>query len=183
MGAKKDKHKASNKGREPAGDKETMDIPRSEYDGLLKEKERADQYYDRWLRLQAEFENTKKRLDRERIEAIKYASTDIIAKILPIVDDFDRAVEAVRATKDIEALLKGVEIIRAEIDRILKQDGVERIEALGQPFDPHVHEAMMMVETDDHPEGTVVEELQPGYKLNGRLLRPAKVKVSKKKSV
>ncbi|NQT47302.1 MAG: nucleotide exchange factor GrpE [Candidatus Omnitrophica bacterium] len=182
MIAKRDKSKDPKKDKESAKKGDSLDIPRNEYDILLKEKERADQYYDKWLRLQAEFENTKKRLDRERIEAIKYASTDIIAKILPIIDDFDRAVEAVKATKDIDSLLKGVQIIRAEIDKILKQDGVERVESIGQPFDPHVHEAMMMVETDDHPEGTVIEELQPGYKLNGRLLRPAKVKVSKKKT-
>ena len=181
MIAKRDKSKDPKKGKEPAEKGDTLDIPRNEYDALLKEKERADQHYDKWLRLQAEFENTKKRLDRERIEAIRYASTDIIAKILPIVDDFDRAVEAVKATKDIDSLLKGVQIIRAEIDKVLKDDGVERVESLGQPFDPHVHEAMMMVETDDHPDGTVIEELQPGYRLNGRLLRPAKVKVSKKK--
>ena len=151
-----------------------------EYEKLKEKASKSDEYFDKFLRIQAEFDNYKKRLEKEKIEFIKFANSDIILDILKIVDDFERAVEAGKSKHDFDILYKGVEMIWNDLKEFLKQKGLKEIEAKGKPFDPHEHEAMMQEETDDEPEGQVVEEFQKGYKFNDRVIRPAKVKVSKK---
>jgi len=151
-----------------------------EYEKLKEKVAKSDEYFDKFLRIQAEFDNYKKRLEKEKIEFIKFANSDIILDILKIVDDFERAVEAGKSKHDFDILYKGVEMIWNDLKEFLKQKGLKEIEAKGKPFDPHEHEAMMQEETDDEPEGQVVEEFQKGYKFNDRVIRPAKVKVSKK---
>jgi molecular chaperone GrpE len=145
-----------------------------ERDDLLAEKAELS---DRLLRRQAEFENFRRRTDRERSEFIQYACADLVREVVPILDDFDRAVKA--PTSD-ETYAKGVELIRNRLHEALKKQGLEPIEAAGKPFDPHVHEAVNRVQTDEVEDQTVLEEHQRGYNFRGKLLRPAMVSVAGK---
>ena len=151
-----------------------------EFHALEDKAKKSDEYFDRLLRLQADFDNYKKRLEKEKIEFIKFANEEIIAEILKILDDFERAVEAGKTKHDFDILYKGIEMIHNDLRYFLKQQGIEQIEAKGKPFNPHEHEAMMQQETDAHPEDYVIEELQKGYTFNGRVMRPSKVKVAKR---
>jgi len=151
-----------------------------EFQGLKEKAEKSAEYFDRLLRIQADFDNYKKRLERERIGFIKFGNEEIIVEILKILDDFERAVAAGKSKHDFDILYKGVELISKDLKEFLKQKGLKEIEATGRPFDPHAHEAMMQEERGDCPENHVVEEFQKGYTLNGRVIRPSKVKVAKK---
>jgi molecular chaperone GrpE len=161
---------------EKTADEPLVTITQQEYEQL---KNSAAQAQDTMLRIQADFENSRRRLDRDKHEFVKYANDQIITQLIPFVDDFKRALEAADKTNDFNVLHKGVEMILKHMLELLKQKGVTEIEALGKPFDPAVHEAMLQVETDEYPENTVVEELEKGYLLNDRVLRTAKVKVAK----
>ncbi len=153
----------------------------SEYLKLKEEADKAKVYWDRILRLQADFDNTRKRLEREKQDFVKFANEGIILESLNILDDLERTVElAQEKHQDLSSFLKGVEMILAHLYEMLKEYGVKPIEAQGKLFDPHYHEAMMQIENKDMPEHTIVEELQKGYLLNDRVVRTAKVKVTKK---
>ena len=128
-------------------------------------------------RKQAEFENYRKRVERERAETIKYAAADLMRDILPVLDNLERAIVASKSGSE-EQLLEGVEIIRKQFHDALTKHGLLEVEAIAVPFDPHVHEAVGRVETSEHPEGIVVEVLQKGYLYKDRLLRPSMVSVS-----
>ena len=130
---------------------------------------------DRFLRFQAEFQNFRKRVDKDRLEFNEYASMEACRTLLPIVDDFERALETETADK---TYVQGMELIRQRLFEALKKLGLEPIVAQGEPFDPHVHHAVEMVETEDVPDHTVLAEFQRGYNFKGRLLRPAMVKVA-----
>ncbi|MBU4304064.1 MAG: nucleotide exchange factor GrpE [Candidatus Omnitrophica bacterium] len=156
-----------------------VSIPDTEYHALLLKQKEVQESVDRLLRLQADFENTRKRMERDRSEFIKFADEQVISELIPFVDDFQRAFDAADSTKDFNVLHKGVEMILNHLLEFLKRKGVTEIEAAGKPFDPRYHEAMLQVESDDYPENTVIEELQKGYMLNNRVVRTAKVKVSK----
>lgn len=160
--------------------KNKMLLAFDEYRALEEKANKADEYFDRILRLQADFDNYKKRLEKERLEFIKFANGEIIVEILKILDDFERAVEAGKEKHDFDILYKGVEMIWKDLKDFLKKKGLTEIDAKGKPFNPHEHEAMMQEETSEYPEDHVIEELQKGYMLNGRVLRPSKVKVAKK---
>lgn len=134
---------------------------------------------DRLLRSAAEFDNYRKRVDRERRELSEFAAADVLKDLLPIIDNFDRAMQA-PATAETDALRKGIELIHKQMLDLLRKRGVRPIEAVGTPFDPRVHEAVMQEESDEHEEGQVMQELQRGYMLGERLLRPATVKVAKR---
>lgn len=149
--------------------------------GKLEEAERkADDYYDRLLRASAEFDNYRKRTAREMRETIKYANEKIIKEILIIVDNLERAVDAVPAgERKNNPLLEGVQLTLHELLKVLERHDVTPIQALGEPFDPTFHQAMMQEEVPDKPANTVVREMQKGYLIHDRLLRPALVGVSK----
>ena len=148
-----------------------------EFQSIEDKAGKSDEYYDRLLRLQADFDNYKKRLEKEKMEFIKFANEEIIAEILKILDDFERAVEAGKIKHDFDILYKGIEMIHKDLMGFLKEEGIKEIEAKGRPFNPHEHEAMMQEETDAHPENYVIEELQKGYTFNGRVIRPSKVRL------
>jgi len=135
-------------------------------------------------RKQAEFENYRRRIERERAETAKYAAADVVKEILPVLDNLERAVEAAKASPSggQSQLREGVEIICKQFRDTLDKLGMTEVDAEDAPFDPHVHEAVGRVETDEHPEGTVVTVLQKGYFFKDRLLRPAMVSVSLPKS-
>ena len=145
--------------------------------------EEAAKYKDQYIRLYAEFENARKRMERERLEFIKYANEGLITEFLSILDNLERSVEAAQARhEDYEAFLKGVQMIMAQIHEMLKKNDVKPIEASGLMFDPHLHEVLMQEETDGHEEGTVLDEFQKGYTLGDRVIRTSKVKVAQKKT-
>ncbi|NLB88832.1 MAG: nucleotide exchange factor GrpE, partial [Syntrophomonadaceae bacterium] len=129
-----------------------------------------------YLRALAEMENMRKRNNRDREEYIKFSSMAVIKKLLPIIDDFERALDA-NTVQDFESMQKGMEIIYKKLLEVIKNEGVEPIEALGKPFDPEYHQPLMMEESSE-PANTVIEELQKGYIMHGRVIRPSLVKVS-----
>ncbi len=137
--------------------------------------------YDKYLRLHAEFENFKKRITKDKQEAIKFANQELIREILPFVDNLERSLGHANESKNIDALKEGIEMTIKEFLKTLEKSGLEAINAEGRAFDPNIHDAIMQVERDDVEPNTVVQELQKGYKLHGRILRPATVAVSKKK--
>lgn len=143
-------------------------------DDLRREK---DSLQDRLLRTAAEFDNYRKRVERERRDLADYMKADILAEILPIVDNFERALQAPSADGD--SLRKGVELIHKQMLDLLRKRGVTPIEALGADFDPNFHQAVIHETSPFHREGEVIEELQRGYMLGDKLLRPAMVKVAK----
>jgi molecular chaperone GrpE len=145
-------------------------------------REERDALSDRLLRLAAEFDNYRKRIEREREQILEWARADVISQILPIVDNFERALESARWVGDFTALVQGLDLIRKQFDDVLSRFGVRRIETIGQPFDPARHEAISTEERDDHEENTVIDEYQPGYMMGDRLLRPARVKVATRTS-
>ncbi len=156
-------------------------LKESEYLGLLDEAKRSKDSQDKMLRNQADLENTRKRIDREKQEFIKFANEGLIMNLLNVLDDLERSVNLAESSKeDLPAFLKGVEMILAHLYEMLKEHGVKPIEAEGKIFDPHCHEALMQVENKDLPEHTIIEVLQKGYLIHERVLRTAKVKVSKK---
>ena len=136
-----------------------------------------DDFKDRWLRKGAEFDNYRKRIERERREQGDQAVVDILQELLLVVDDFDRALTV--GGDEGGAYRKGVELIHGKLHDLLRKQGVRPMDVLGADFDPNVHMAVMHEESPEHREGEVIGELQKGYLLNDRLLRPAMVKVAK----
>jgi molecular chaperone GrpE len=137
-----------------------------------------DDYHDRWLRKTAEFDNYRKRIERERREQADQAVVDLLHELLLVVDDFDRAL-TVEAGGEADAYRKGVELIHAKLYDLLRKWGVKPFESVGAGFDPNIHQAVMHEASPDHREGEVVGELRKGYMMGDRLLRPAMVKVAK----
>ena len=137
-----------------------------------------DDFKDRWVRKTAEFENYRKRIERERREQADQSVADLLESLLLVVDDFDRAL-TVEAGPEAEAYRTGVELIHAKLLDVLKKRGVRAIDALGADFDPNIHQAVMHESSPDHRDGEVIGELRKGYMLGDKLLRPAMVKVAK----
>ena len=144
-------------------------------DPLEEVRRERDALQDRLLRTAAEFDNYRKRMDRERRDLAEYTAGEAIKDLLPIIDNLERALQA--PAQD-DPLRKGVELIHKQMVEMLRKRGVTAIEALGADFDPNVHEAVTQEESAQHREGEVMEELQRGYKVGDRLLRPAMVKVA-----
>jgi molecular chaperone GrpE len=144
-------------------------------DALQKER---DDLYDRLLRKTAEFDNFRKRVERDRKDMIDWAAADVIGDLLSVVDDFDRALAA-PAPPEARSFMAGLELIQRQLAELLKKRGVSTIEALGADFDPHLHQAVAYEEVPGAREGEVVGVMAKGYKLGDRLLRPALVKVAK----
>ncbi len=146
----------------------------------LEEKEKEiKEHHDRLLRLAADFENYKKRAAREKEDWTKFANEDLIRAILPFIDNLERAVNHAQKVADTGVLIEGIRLTLQQIHQSLNKFGLSSFQSVGKPFDPTVHEAMLVVETDQHEPNQVVEEFQKGYLLNDRLLRPATVSVSK----
>jgi molecular chaperone GrpE len=138
-------------------------------------KAERDELKELLLRRQAEFDNFRKRTEKERSEYVQYAGMEIVREILPILDDFDRAMKVEGGTLDYK---KGVELIYSHMYETLKKLGLDPIETAERSFDPHLHQAVERVETKDSPEGTILGEFQRGYNFKGKLLRPSMVRVA-----
>jgi len=152
--------------------------PQQEIELLKKER---DNLYDRLLRKQAEFENYKKRIDREKSEFVQFASADLMKELLNALDSFELALKNAAKQSGGQNMLRGFELIYKQIEDTLARFGLKPIEAKGKKFDPHYHQAVSTEATDQVEENTVMDEMRKGYLLNGRLLRPAMVSVAAKK--
>ena len=145
---------------------------------LSKKASERDEYHDKYLRTLAEYDNAKKRMERDINDFVRFANEKFVVELLPVVDSFDRAREAAKKHENGAVFSEGLGMILKQLHKCLEDNGVEKIKTVGEKFDPHIHEALTMIQTDKHPEDTVAEEVSPGYVLNGKLLRAAKVKVS-----
>ena len=144
---------------------------------LTEAQEAIAEYNERIVRLTADFDNFRKRAQREKDEARQFANQGLLEKLLPVLDNFEMALTAV---KDADPSVRdGVQMILDQLLGVLKESGVDPVDAMGQPFDPNLHEALSQEETMEVEEGTVVQQVQRGYKLNDRLVRPARVVVAK----
>jgi len=159
------------------------DDPLKELQAKLEAKEKeAEDTYDRLLRISAEFDNYKKRSSREMVEYRKFANQSLIKEMLSVIDNLELAMNSTNVHKAIDKdLLQGLEMTYKEILKVFEKFNVKPIDACGQPFDPTFHEAVMQEETNDSPKNTVVNELQRGYMIHDRLLRPSMVVVAKPK--
>jgi molecular chaperone GrpE len=151
-----------------------------EEDGRVRQLEaELAELKDRYLRAMADMDNVRRRTEREKEDARKFANEGLLSDLLPVLDNFARALEAAAQTTDFESLKSGVDQIQRQFADVLDRAGLQRIEAVGQAFDPNLHEAIMQVEPqDEQGPHEVVQELRAGYKLNDRVLRPTLVKVT-----
>ena len=166
--------------QEPAGtpgDQQTETLQSQ----LEEEKARAERCLANWQRAEADLANFKRRAEQERAELIKFANASLIEKILPVLDDFERAIGAVPQDQQTTGWVEGIKLIDRKLRNVLEQEGVVPIEALGKEFDPYVHEAVLREEGEGDVD-VVVEEIQKGYKLHDRVIRPTMVKVGKQRS-
>lgn len=180
-GLLKEESKNNGAGQKPKADKKKLTS--SKINSLKKKLEKVetgrDEFKDQLLRKAAEFDNYKKRTENEISKLISRANAGLITELLPVLDDFERFLNTGHEGDDIKTMSDGIEIIYRSLVKLLEKQGVERIEAVGQEFDPEKHEALMQVENDEHPSNTVVEEHLKGYVMNDRVLRHSQVLVSK----
>lgn len=148
---------------------------------VAKKEEELRKLHDKYLRTCAEFENYKKRNIKEQMEFAKYANEKILRELLPVIDNLDRAILHSKETRDFNGLIEGVELTYKQFLDSLGRFGVKVVQSIGEPFDPSKHQAMGQIESDKYEENIVIEELQKGYLLEGRVLRPALVNISRKK--
>lgn len=148
---------------------------------MARMQQEMEQANDMMLRLAAELDNYKKRVAKERESLIRYAAQDVLQELIPVLDNFERAIESADKSKDFVSFLEGVKMIYKNMYDVMGRKGLARIHAVGETFDPNIHEAVMQVTSQEHPENVVVEELQKGYMLHDRVIRPSMVVVSKGK--
>ncbi|HLF86806.1 MAG TPA: nucleotide exchange factor GrpE [Nitrospiria bacterium] len=165
-----------------AGTQETieMEIERLRLE-VPKKDEELRNLQDKYLRICADFENYKKRSMKEQMESAKYANERILKELLPVIDNLERAILHSRETSDLKGLVEGVELTCKQFLDSLGRFGVKVVQSIGEPFDPSRHQALGQVESDKHDENIVIEELQKGYLLEDRMLRPALVNISRKR--
>jgi len=149
------------------------------FQAALAQAAQAEELKDRLLRAHAEWDNSRKRILREKEEAVRYAGEAFLERLLPVLDNFEMGLQAAKSATDAKAIAQGLEMVLAQFQQALRDAGVEVIEAVGQPFDPHRHEALGHHESSEHPEGQVLTQMRKGYKLKDRLLRAASVFVAK----
>jgi molecular chaperone GrpE len=162
---------------EQEGPTQTVDAAPGLADEIIELRKERDSLQDRLLRQVAEFDNYRKRIDRERRESSDYAATDLLQDVLPILDDFERALQV--DAPGSEPYRQGLEIIHRALLELLRKRGVTAIDAVGTDFDPHVHQAVAYEDAPNKRDGEVIAEFRRGFRLGDRLLRPAMVKVAK----
>jgi molecular chaperone GrpE len=164
-----------------AGEPASGEPPGTAVEELEQVRSELVEIRDRWIRLNADFENFRRRTLKEREEAYQFGHQALAKDLLPAVDNLERAIDAARKSGvgDLESLLQGLELVQRDLESVLARHGVTEVEALGQPFDPSVHEALAQFPDASVPPNTVVQVFQRGYRLRDRLLRPAQVVVSK----
>lgn len=156
----------------------TAEEAQAETAELKMARAQAEELQQRLLRAQADFDNFRRRTVKEKEELAQYASSKLVTELLPVLDNFERALAAAQTGNEEQSFVKGVDMIFRQLTQVLEQEGVKAMNAVGEPFNPEFHQAIMQVESEEHEEGIVVEEVQKGYMLKDRVLRPAMVKVS-----
>jgi len=141
-------------------------------------KRQAEEAYQRQLRVQADFDNYRRRTLKETADLQKYASVKLVTNLLPVLDNFGRALQTSSQSVESDSFVKGIDMINRQLWQVLEAEGLKAMEPVGQPFDPELHQAVMQVDSDEYEEGIVVEVVQPGYWLSDKVIRPAMVKVS-----
>ncbi len=152
--------------------------PKTEPKAEPKSEEKPDEAYDRLVRVTADFDNFRKRTQKEKADLVRYGNENLLRELLPILDNFERAVDHAKKVTDAESMRTGVELILSQLKSTLDRFGLTTQPSVGETFDPLVHEAVNQLPSDDHPANTVMEEHQKAYFLHQRLLRPALVTVS-----
>ncbi|MET3940679.1 molecular chaperone GrpE [Paenibacillus sp. PvP094] len=147
-------------------------------DELGRLKAEVEETQQRFVRAQADFDNFRRRTQKEKEELAKYASMKLVTELVPVIDNFERAMATVPEGTESESFSKGIQMIFRQLETVLNNEGLTAMDTVGQPFNPEFHQAIMQVESDEYEEGTVVEEVQKGYMLKDKVLRPAMVKVS-----
>ncbi|MGD8628590.1 MAG: nucleotide exchange factor GrpE [bacterium] len=175
-GAKHDKHRSR---RHKASSQELVAELETVSEELDRVQTELEETKDKFLRGLADFDNYRKRVARERAQLTRCANEDLIKQLLDVVDNIERALKAASDTDDLEGFKKGIELIYEHLKGVLTKEGLCPIVCLGEPFDPNYHEAVMALEKEGHESDRVVEEIQKGYLLDGRVIRPSKVVVSK----
>jgi molecular chaperone GrpE len=176
---------AEQKAEPPASETSTAPEPavitvsNEAYKAALEQAAQVDGLKDRLLRAQAEWDNSRKRILREKEDAVRYAGEAILEKLLPVLDNFEMGMQAAKTATDAKSIAQGLEMVLAQFHQVLREAGVEPIDAVGKAFDPHRHEALGHTESHEHPEGHVLSQVRKGYKLKDRLLRAASVFVAK----
>ena len=163
---------------EDSSEAEALADLKAEYEAYKAESEKQ---HDQMLRTIAEFDNSRKRTEREKEESLKYALESFVKELIPTVDSIERAIQSTKESQDFDGLAEGVEMIYRALLSVLEKRGVTPIDAVNEPFDPMQHEAVMHVESEDVPENRIIEEWQKGYILHNRVIRPSMVSVSKGK--
>lgn len=173
---------AGNQPEAMAAEEGAPEAEAGEQNGLQQEIDRLNaelsEQQQRTLRAQADFDNFRRRTQKEKEELAKYASSKLITELLPVIDNFERALAAAGSSPEVESFSKGVSMIFRQLEGVLNAEGLEAMNCVGQPFNPEFHQAIMQVESEEFEEGFVVEEVQKGYMLKDKVLRPAMVKVS-----
>lgn len=186
MSHSKRKSKKDKREKDTEEVKQSAISPKVDIESLKRELEEkskmATDYLSSLQRVSADFENYKKRIEKEKAEWIRFANESLILDLLVSIDNFERALKAAKENKDYENLRKGTEMIYKEMMGILKKNGLEEIKTVGENFDPYKHEAVEQIIENDCEDGTIVEEYQKGYTLHSKVIRPSKVKVIKSKS-
>jgi molecular chaperone GrpE len=170
--------KEKNESGESAAETMTAEAEAPQQTPEEKLEQQVAELKDKLLRNQAEWDNSRKRILREKEEAVRYASEALLEKLLPVLDNFEMGMQAAKSASDAKAISQGFEMVLAQFQQVLREAGVEAVDAVGHPFDPHRHEALGHQESDEHPEGHVIMQTRKGYKLKDRLLRPASVFVA-----
>jgi molecular chaperone GrpE len=158
------------------------DINAGEDLGIEESEKEKQEFNEKYLRLNADFDNFRKRMQKEKIDLIKYANEDIIIDFLNVIDNFDRAIDGAEKAEDMKTVIEGIKMVQKQFHDTLEKRGLSLVNCIGEDFDPHLHEAMLHEETDEVKEGQILEELQKGYKLNDKVIRYPKVKVAKAKT-
>jgi molecular chaperone GrpE len=149
---------------------------------LEAEQEKTKEYLNRLKYLQADFENYRKRVEKEVQEAVQRSNEKLVACLIDIMDDLESAISAGETTENKDALLEGINMVHKNLDKLLEKEGLERLECVGRPFDPNLHEVLVQVPTNNHESGTVLEEARKGFMFKGKVLRPSVVKIACKDS-
>lgn len=175
----------------PPDDPNLPDSPRGEVipsepppapDPVSAAKEEAARMKDQWMRTAADFDNFRKRTRREIDDARRGGREDLLKELLPVFDNLERGIQSAKTATEVKAVVDGLQMILKQFESTLSRVGIQKVPAVGSPFDPNLHEAIQQVETSEHPPGTVVAEVQPGYMAGERLVRAAMVVVAKPKS-
>ena len=181
----KQNNEEENTSSDAGGEKETYEVPELREKEPLNEldsvKKQLEEEKDRCLRLNAEFDNFRKRILKEREEFIKYANEKLVLELVDVLESLERGIENTKKAGDKDKLIEGMELVYKQFKNVLEKTGLTPIKALGEKFDHYKHEAMMQTITDECDEGIILEEFARGYMLNGKVIRYSKVRVSKSK--